>query len=127
MAMQALSVSRATAPHLATLAGTLTPLLALANAGAFHLSYQAGSVVIEQGSFTGVNVASVQAAVAAAPADSDVLNAKQTVDELPAWQRAFFLTLLDQINVLRTQPTTTFGAVTPAQAWGAVKAKIDTL
>lgn len=127
MALQLLTVARVTPPHLATLATLLAPLLALASAGSFHLRYDSGAVVIEQGSFTGVNVAAVQAAVAAAPADSDVLNAKEIIDELPVWQRAFFLTLLDQINVLRTQPTTTFGAVTPAQAWTAVKAKIDTL
>jgi hypothetical protein len=127
MAMQLLSVPRATPPHLATLAASLTPLLSPANAGGFHLRYQGGAVVIEQADFTNVNTAAVQAAVAAAPADSDVLNAKETIDELPVWMRAFFLTLVDQINVLRTQPSTTFVAVTPAQAWSAVKAKIDTL
>jgi hypothetical protein len=127
MALQLLSVARVTPPHLATLGATLAPLLTVANAGGFYLRYQSGVVLIEQGAFTNVDTAAVQAAVAAAPADSDVLNAKETIDELPVWMRAFFLTLVDQINVLRTQPSTTFVAVTPAQAWSAVKAKIDTL
>ena len=124
--MAVLTIARATIPDLPTLAATLAPLLA-PGAGAFALSYQGGAVVIDQAAFTGVDVPAVQSAIAAAPVMSAVVGSKRIIDELPVWQRAFFLVLLDQVNTLRTQPSTTFAAVTPAQAWTAVKNKIDTL
>lgn len=120
-------VARGSAPYLPALAATLAPLLALANAGSFHLSYQNNAVYIEQGTFAGVDVAAVDAAVAGAPVWTQALEDKQFVDDLPKWHKAIVLTLLDQINTLRTQPATVFGAVTPAQAWAAVKAKYDSL
>lgn len=127
MAMQILTVVRATAPHLPTLAASLAPLLALANAGAAHLRYQNGAVIIEQGSFVGVDVPAVQAAVAAAPVDSPRLNAKAEIDQLPVYFRATLLLLLDQVNTLRTTPLAVLPAITEAQMWTAIKAKVDTL
>lgn len=120
-------VARVTPPHLPSLITTLTPLLAVAAAGSFYLRWQSGAVYIDQESFVGVDLAAVDAAVAAAPIWTQALEDKQIVDDLPKWHKAIVLTLLDQINTLRTQPATVFAAVTPAQAWAAVKAKYDTL
>jgi hypothetical protein len=122
-----LTIARASIPDLPTLATTLAPLLAVAGGGAFAVSYQGGAILIEQAAFTNVDVPAVEAAVAAAPVTVAALGSKRIIDDLPVWQRAFFLTLLDQINQLRTAPTTAFAAVTPTQAWNAVKNKIDTL
>jgi hypothetical protein len=127
MALQALVIARVTQPHIPTLAGTLAPLLAVANAGSFTLRYGNGVVVIEQGSFTGVNQASVESAVAAAPEHSEALEDKRVIDDLPKWHKALFLTTLDQINVLRQTPLAVLSAITPSQAWNAVKTKYDSL
>ena len=128
MALAIRSVTRATQPHLPTLAGSLAPLLAVANCGSFGLRYETGRVVIEQGSFSGCDLTAIDAAVAAAPTTSAYLDAKNDIDNnVPLWARGWFLALLDQINVLRTQPSTTFSAITVNQAITAVKAKIDTL
>jgi hypothetical protein len=125
--MPILTIPRETIPDLPAVAVSITPLLAVANAGAFAVSYQEGAILIEQAAFTNVDVPAVQAAVAAAPVVTALVGSKRVIDDLPVWHRAFFLTLLDQINQLRTQPSTTFAAVTPAQAWTAVKTKIDQL
>jgi hypothetical protein len=125
--MEILSIARATEPHLATLAVTLAPLLAVAGAGSFYLRYQNGVVIIEQGSFVGVNQTSVANAVAAAPVRTAALDDKDTIDAMPLWLKAGFLVALDQINTLRTQPTTVFTAVTAAQFMTAAKNKRDTL
>lgn len=120
-------VSRATQPHMLTLAGTLAPLLAAANAGSFHLRWQDGSVIIEQNSFTGVNTAQVDAAVAAAPAHTASLDAKANVDAWPVELKAAFLVVMDEVNRVRTQPTTAFAAYTAAQFMNAIKNRVDTI
>lgn len=124
-------IARSTQPHLPTLAATLAPLLAPANAGAFHLRYEAklsgSEVVIEQESFSGVNLTSVDNAVAAAPAHSSALDDKLTIDDLPKWHKAIVLCIIDQLNVVRQSPSTTFAAITTTAAWNAIKAKYDTL
>jgi hypothetical protein len=125
--MQALVVSRATQPHIPTLAGTLAPLLAVANAGSFHLRYSSGVVVIEQNSFAGVNTTSVQNAVASALAHTDALAAKDDVDNWPKPLRALVRLIVTELNRLRTQPTTAFAAFTEAQVLAAIKAEIDGL
>lgn len=125
MALAIRSVARATQPHLPTLAGTLAPLLAAANAGAFCLRYQGGQVVIEQASFAGVNLTSVDAAVAAAPTHTDKLDAKTEADSIPLLERAAYLTLLDLINVERARHTA--AAISPATYVASVKTKVDAL
>lgn len=125
MALQLLTVPRATAPHLPTLAATLTPLLAVANAGSFFVRYQNGNVLIEQGAFTGVDVPAVQAAVAAAPVTSAQLDAQADIDALPMIEKAIVLTIIDQLNVLRNFHA--LAAITPAQAIAAVRTKAGTL
>ncbi len=127
MAMAARVVPRGTAPHLPTLASTLTPLLAVANAGGFTLRYDTGKVVIEQASFSGVDTVAVDAAVAAAPAATPQLDAQAWVDALPIEMKAIVLTLLDEINILRTHAAIGLAARTPTQAVNAIRAKAGTL
>jgi hypothetical protein len=128
MAMELRTFTRTgNAPDLVTLGTALAPLLAVANAGSFHLRVAGASVVIEQGSFAGVDLAAVQNAINAAPDDTDRNRAKDLIDAWPIELKALLLVLIDELNRLRTQPTTAFGAITPAQAIAAVKAKADTL
>lgn len=125
MALTSFYVTRATQPHLPTLADTLAPLLAVANAGGFHLRYQAGQVVIEQASFAGVNLTSVDAAVTAAPEHSDALDAQTEADAIPLLMRAALLTMLDLVNVERARHSA--ATVTQSAYVTAVKAKVDAL
>jgi hypothetical protein len=119
-------IARATRPHMLTLAATLAPLLALGTpASSFCVFFQDGSVVIEQESFTGVNTASVDAAVAAAPAHSEALDVKAQIAALPMLLRATVLSIMDAINIERAQHGR--AAITPAQAVNAIAAKVDTL
>lgn len=118
---------RVTAPHLPSLAVSITTELAKANAGSFHLRYASGEVIVEQASWVGVTLATIQAAVDAAPADTAQLQAKDAVDALPRYLQAIVLVLVDEINRLRQNPTTVYPIITAAQAWSAVKAKVDTL
>jgi hypothetical protein len=127
MPMAQRSVSRATAPHLPTLNTTLTPLLAVAGAGGFHTRYDGAHVVIEQGTFAGVNTAAVDAAVAAAPVATDELDAQCWVDAMPITDKAVLLTLLDEINTIRTNPALGLAARAVPQAIGAVRTKAGTL
>lgn len=125
MAIQ--SIARATEPHLPSLVATLTPLLAVASAGSFTVRYQGGNVVIEQASFTGVNMTSVTNAVVAAPVTSPQLDAQDAIDNMPILQKAIVLALIDQLNVIRAALPSPLGAITPAQAVAAIRTKAGTL
>lgn len=127
MALAVRVISRATEPHLATLAGTLAPLLSVANAGSFHLRYGNGQVVIEQESFTGVNLTQVDAAVAAAPERTAALEAKSEIDGWPKPLLALVRLITIELNRLRQNPTTTFSAYTQAQVIAAIKNEVDSL
>jgi len=127
MALQTRRIARAAAPDLAALQATLRPLLAVANAGSFTLTYQNGEVVIEQGAFTGVDMAAVTAAVAAAPDTTPYTEAKADVDRLPLVHKAIVLLLLDQLNTLRQNPVAVLPVITEAQVWTALKNKVDQL
>lgn len=127
MALAVRAVARATEPHLPTLAAALAPLLAVANAGSFHLRYQTGAVIIEQGSFAGCDLAAIDAVVAGAPTDTDALDAKTDVDNWPKPIRALVKLIVIELNRLRQSPTTTFAAYTEQQVTDAIKTQIDTL
>jgi hypothetical protein len=127
MAMLVRKVARASQPHLSTLADSLRPLLAVANAGSFHLRYETGAVVIEQNSFTGCDLQAIDAAVASAPAHTEALAAKATIDAWPKDLKAFARRVVIEINRLRQNPTTVFPAFTEAQVYDAIKSDVDTL
>lgn len=119
--------ARVTAPHDASLADAIRPLMTIVPNQAFHLRFDNDAVIIEQADWTGVDLAAVQAAVDAAPPDSLRLRAQQQITDLPIWQKAAWLVVLDEVNRLRQNPATVFPAVTAAQFWQAIKAKIEVL
>jgi hypothetical protein len=125
MAMQNRSFTRATLPHIPTLAASLAPLLAAASAGSFHLLYEKGQVFIEQASFTGVNLTSVQTEVTNAPAWTERADAKNEADRMSLLLRGAFLTMLDLVNAERARHSV--AALTPAQFMASVKSKVDAL
>jgi hypothetical protein len=118
---------RATEPDLTALAVTLAPLLAVAAAGAFSLSWDGANVAIEQGSFTGVVTASVQSAVTAAPLRTVLTDVDHYIDAMSFSERANYLTILDQVNTIRAALPVPLVAITPAQYITAVKAKAAAL
>jgi len=127
MALQILTIARATPPNMGALVTALTPLLSVGGAGSFQIRYQDGAVIIEQAHFTSVNVASVQAAVAAAPVNTLELDRQAEIDNLSITTKAIVLALIDQLNVIRAALPSPLGAITPAQAIAAVRAKAGTL
>lgn len=72
-------------------------------------------------------ITAVQSAVNAAADATPQTEAQGQIDQLPIWAQALALTLLDQINLLRTQPTTVFPTVTPSAAIAAMRTKAGNL
>lgn len=71
------------------------------------------------------DIATVQAAVTAAPASSSQTDAQNQIDAMSIFDKAILLTINDELNLLRTataQPTKT-----PAQMAALVRAKAGTL
>lgn len=54
-------------------------------------------------------------------------SAQVVIDAMPIFEKAILLTLLDQINTIRAALSPPLGAITPAQAIAAVRAKAGTL
>lgn len=77
--------------------------------------------------WTAQQISAAQTAVNTAAARTDELLAQAEIDRLGIRERAVALTLLDQINLLRTQPTTVMTTVTPTQAIAAIRTKAGTL
>lgn len=77
--------------------------------------------------WTAPQIAAAQTALNTSAARTDELLAQAEVDTLGIRERAILLTLLDQINLLRTSPTTVMASVTPAQAIAAIRTKAGTL
>lgn len=127
LALESRSFPRATAPHAPTLGTALAPLIA----GSVHIRHQSGQVFIEASSWTGVNLASVQAAVDAAQADTPPARAKAALDAtqgraaclIEAMARA----LVPVLNQARQTPSTTFAAITAAAVRASLKTEIDAL
>lgn len=119
---------RATAPHMGTLQAALASLFTLP----FYLNYDGDGVVITTASFAGVNLSSVQTAVAAAPADTTSVAAKfnkaTVVGLTPCTLRAIAEVLLDEVNVIRANIAA--ASLTPrtlTQMNTAIDNKIDAL
>lgn len=64
---------------------------------------------------------------AAALHAQDQRNVKAFIDNMPLVEQAIDLTILDQVNLIRSKLPTPLGAITVAQWINAVKAKVDTL
>jgi hypothetical protein len=77
--------------------------------------------------WTAPQIASAQTVVDTAPALTPQSVAQTTIDRYPIELRALVLTLIDQLNVLRTHAAIGLTAVTPQQAITAIRNKAATL
>ena len=116
---------RASAIDTPSLADAIRAHMTAAGQPSFYLSWDGSAVVLEAFALDGVNDATVQAAVDAAPAPSNKLSVKRWVDEMPAPEKAAFLTILDGVNLIRSKLSPPLAAITPAQFLNAIKAKAD--
>jgi hypothetical protein len=111
--------TRATEPHLPTLATSLAPVLTLTGL----IRYERG-VLFVSAEFGETTDQAVQFIVDAAPQASALLDAKAQVDAISLVERAAFLTLLDAINVERARHGAQ--AITKPQFIQAVKDRVET-
>lgn len=121
------SYPRATEPDLVTLGDAIRVHMTAATLKPFYLSWNGKAVVLEADDLSGVNDATIQAAVTAAPEPSNKAAVKRWVDNMPLGEKATFLVILDAVNLVRSKLVPPLVAVTPAQFLGAVKAKADAI
>lgn len=89
-----------------------------------------GSVVVvveKPTAWLAAEITAVQTAVTACVDRTPETDAQSWIDQLPIGEKAILLTLLDQINTIRAALPAPLGAITPAQAIAAVRAKAATL
>jgi hypothetical protein len=72
-------------------------------------------------------ITAVQTAVNAAADRTAQTDAQNQIDQMPIFEKAILLTLLDEINVIRTTAALGLAARTPGQAITAVRNKAATL
>lgn len=117
--------ARPTSPDPSSLTSALTPFFGAAGGFDWRYDPQVQKVIIEYGDWTGVDTAGIQTAVTNCIAETDHTDAKTIIENMPTWQLALNLVILDQFNTLRglhsLQP------ITKAQLIAAIEAKIDTL
>lgn len=77
--------------------------------------------------WTGPQITAVQAAVDAAANATPQSDAQNFIDNMPIFEKALCLALIDQLNVIRAALTSPLPPITPAQAIAAVRAKAGTL
>jgi hypothetical protein len=123
MAHITLTAIRTTRPDWGSLLAAFLVIDPLIDAAPQFPVYQ----VTKPTAWTGPQIAAAQNALESAPETSARLTAQAEVDQLTIREKAIILTLLDELNRLRTQPTTTFVAITPAMAIAAVRTKAGTL
>lgn len=123
MPYQLFTSARLTEPDSATLLANLRALDA--SAGIQHDLGSPRWIVKKDTAWLAAQITAAQNAIDTAPAASARLTAQFDIDHWPIETRALLLTLLDQINVLRTAAGMT--TVTPLQAINAVKNKAATL
>lgn len=95
--------------------------------GSFYLAWNGQSVVVEAKDLSRVTDATIQAAVTACAAPSELADVKRYVDNMSLAERANFLAILDAVNLIRSKLVPPLVAVTPAQYIAAVKAKAEAL
>lgn len=76
-------------------------------------------------SFTPSNITTIQNIIDTAPNQSPQLTAQNIIDNMPIFEKALLLTLLDQINVLRTRAG--LATISVQQAIQGVRDKAGTL
>lgn len=114
------------APDIQSLAASIRPTVG----DPFYVGIQIDGAglrvaVEKQTTWLAGEITTVQTAVTAAVDSTPQTEAQSRIDDMPIFQKAIVLTLLDQINVLRAAAA--MSTVTPAQALAAVRAKAATL
>lgn len=123
-AYQTFTSVRATEPDPTAL---LTQLRALdATVGVQH-SVGPTYVIKKATDWTAPQIAAAQNALDTAPASTPQLTAQAWVDAMPLNEKALILTLLDQVNLIRSKLSPPLPAITPAQVLQAVRDKAGTL
>lgn len=77
--------------------------------------------------FTAPELAATQTAIDSAPALTVQRSAQSEIDAMSIFDKARDLTLIDQLNVIRAALPTPLPAITPAQAFAAIRTKAGTL
>lgn len=122
--------ARSTEIDFPALLGLIRTTVSDAAAGAgYSGAWTSGALVRVKKSTTwsAANISAVQNVLNTSPALTAQRTAQNEIDTWSVTMRAFALALLDEINRLRTQPTTTFVSVTPAQMLSAIRDKAGTL
>jgi len=123
-AYQTFTSSRGTEPDAAALLANLRALDA--TVGVQHVP--GPSYVLKKATaWTAPQMAAAQTVIDTAPASTPQLSAQAAVDSLPIFERAIILALIDQLNVIRAALPVPLGAITPAQAISAIRAKAGAL
>lgn len=84
-------------------------------------------VVYKSTPWTAAQITAVQNVINTAPDDAPQIEAQFYVDIASIFERAAWLTLLDQINTIRAALPTPLAAITPAQMVAAIRSKAATL
>lgn len=96
-----------------------------ANRATWVIQFQAAATAPQRA--TAATLLTTVAVDAAAQAVQDQLDAQAFIDALPIWAKALALALIDQLNIIRAGLPVPLGAITPAQAIAAIRAKAGTL
>jgi hypothetical protein len=122
---QAFTAVRTTEPDPASL---LSQLRALdPTAGVQHEPGTLAFIIKKATAWTAPQITAAQTALNTAPATTSQLAAQAEVDRLSIREKAIILTLIDQLNTIRAALVPPLGAITPAQAVAAIRAKAGTL
>lgn len=109
-------------------ASLLAQLRALdASAGVQHFTGSGQWTIKKSTDWTVNQTAAAQNVLDTAPAATPQLAAQTDIDNWPIELKALVLALIDQLNVLRAALPIPLGAITPAQALSAIRAKAATL
>jgi hypothetical protein len=122
---QIFTAARATAPHWPSVLTTLRQTDASIGGGPTIDPFTA--TFDKDTAWTAQQISQTQTVITNAPADTPEIEAQFSVDGMPIATKALLLTLLDQINTIRAALSPPLGAITPAQALAAVRAKAGTL
>lgn len=123
-AYQSFTSARQTDPDAASLLALLRALDPTAG-----VQYgETGQFVIKKATaWTAPQIATAQTVIDTAPATSPALSAQAQIDNMPVFEKAILLALLDQINTIRGALVPPLSAITPAQALSAVRTKAGQL
>ena len=116
---------RATEPDRATLLAQLKALDA--TAGVQHDANTATYRIKKATAWTGPQITAAQNVIDTAPATTPQLTAQAQIDAMSLFEKAIILTILDQLNLIRSKLPTPLGAITVAQMIQAVRDKAGTL